>query len=85
MWLIETLTATPGFTAQVRTGETVEPRSVQFTGLGGFTGGFTDVTVGSAEATVEDGMFVISGTAHGFYDEQVFDQTTAAFEIRTDC
>lgn len=85
IWLIETLTDEPGFTAQVRTGETVEPRSVQFAGLGGFTGGFTDVTAGSAEATVEDGTFMIRGRAHGFFGEQVFNQTMADFEIRTAC
>jgi hypothetical protein len=85
IWLIETLQEEPGFTAQVRTGATVEPRSVQFNRLGGFTGGFTDVTIGSAKATVEDGTFKISGTAHGFYGESVSDQGTADFEIRTAC
>jgi hypothetical protein len=85
IWLIETLAEAPGFTAQVRTGATVEPRSVQFTELGGFTGGFTDVTIGSAEATVEDGTFMISGTAHGFYGESVHDRKSANFEIRTEC
>lgn len=85
MWLIETLPPQPGFNAQVRTGASVEPRSVRIDDLGGFTGGFSDATAGSAQATVQDGSFVITGTADGFYDGNISNTGTATFEIQLDC
>lgn len=85
VWFIETEQDEPGFTAQVRTGATVEPRLVRINGLGGFTGGFSDVTFGSAEASVADGTLVITGTAEGAYDDTPLEPATADFEFRTDC
>ena len=54
VWHIESLKDTRGFTAQVRTGDSVKPRAVQIHDLGGFTGSFWDLTVGKAEATVDN-------------------------------
>jgi hypothetical protein len=85
VWLVETLPPQPGFNAQVRTGASVEPRSVRIDDLGGFTGGWTDTTAGNAKATVVDGSFVITGTADGFYDGNISNTGTATFEIRLDC
>jgi hypothetical protein len=85
VWLVETLPPQPGFVAQVRTGASVEPRSVRIDDLGGFTGGFSDATAGNAKATVEDGSFVITGTADGFYDGNISNTGTATFEIQLDC
>ncbi|WP_197376469.1 lipoprotein LpqH [Mycolicibacterium baixiangningiae] len=85
VWYIETLQDAPGFTAQVSTGERVEPRAVQIDNLGGFTGSFWDVTVGSADAEITDGTVIVEGTAEGFYHENPSDRASATFEIRTDC
>jgi hypothetical protein len=85
LWKIETLQDRPGFSAQVHTGDVVEARAVQIRDLGGFTGDFWDVTVGSADAIVENGTFVITGTAEGSYGHAPTERSTATFEIRTDC
>ncbi|WP_422746366.1 lipoprotein LpqH [Mycobacterium sp. WMMD1722] len=85
VWHIRTVQDSPGFTAQIRTGDSIEPRAVQIEGLGGFTGSFWDVTVGSAEAAVDDGTFIVTGVAEGYYEQSPTDRSTANFEIRTDC
>ena len=85
VWLIETIPPQPGFNAQVRTGASVEPRSVRIDDLGGFTGGVTDATPGATKATVVDGSFTITGTADGFYDGNISNTGTATFEIQLDC
>lgn len=84
-WAIETEQKSPGFTAQVSTGGEVKPLAVQFTDLGGFTGGFSTATTGDAEATMRDGDFTITGTADGSFDGKYRDTGTAKFEIRTNC
>jgi len=93
VWFIKSLEETPGFSAQVRTGETVVARLVRIEDLGGFTGSSwnADITgpaipVGvEADAEVADGAFTISGTATGFYQDDPAESATAEFEIRTDC
>jgi hypothetical protein len=85
VWLVETIPPQPGFTAQVRTGASVEPLSVRIDDLGGFTGGVTDATPGATKATVVDGSFMITGTADGFYDGDISNTGTATFEIQLDC
>jgi len=93
VWFIESTQDEPGFTAQVRTGATVDGRLVRLQSLGGFTGSSwnttgatpsaaTDVRV---DAEVVDGTFTISGTATGSYDDDPAETTTADYEIRTDC
>ena len=85
MWHISTLQESPGFTAQVHTGDSVEPVAVQMQDLAGFTGSYWDVTVGQAKADVKGGTFVIKGTAEGYYLANSSERATAEFEIRTDC
>ncbi|MCV7047943.1 lipoprotein LpqH [Mycobacterium frederiksbergense] len=93
VWFIESTQDEPGFTAQVRTGATVDGRLVRLQSLGGFTGSSwnttgatpstaTDVRV---DAEVTDGTFTISGIAIGSYDDDPTETTTADYEIRTDC
>ncbi|MDZ7883864.1 MAG: lipoprotein LpqH [Mycobacterium sp.] len=93
VWFIESTQDAPGFTAQIRTGATVDGRLVRLQSLGGFTGSSwnttgatpsaaTDVRV---DAEVTDGTFTISGNAIGSYDEDPAETATARFEIRTDC
>ncbi|MGB2918833.1 MAG: lipoprotein LpqH [Mycobacterium sp.] len=93
VWFIKSLQETPGFSAQVHTGDTVVPRLVRIENLGGFTGSSwnaettapaTPVGV-EADAEITDGVFTISGTAMGFYQDDPAETTTAEFEIRTDC
>lgn len=93
VWFIKSLEQTPGFSAQVQTGETVQARLVRIENLGGFTGSSwnADTTAPAtpvgveADAEVTDGTFIISGTAMGFYNDDPAETTTASFEIRTDC
>ena len=85
VWHIRSLQEQPGFSAQVHTGDTVEPRAVQIEGLGGFTGSYWDLTVGSAEASVENRTFTVTGTAEGYYASDPAERSTADFEIHTDC
>jgi hypothetical protein len=84
-WYVETLRDTPGFSAQVRTGETVEPRALQITDLGGFTGSYWTGTVGAATAAIVDGTLILTGTAEGSYRHAPTEDATARFAIRTDC
>ncbi|WP_159229318.1 lipoprotein LpqH [Mycolicibacterium vanbaalenii] len=93
VWFIKSLEQTPGFSAQVRTGDAVVARLVRIENLGGFTGSSwnaettapaTPVGV-EAEADIADGTFTISGTAMGFYHDDPAETTTASFEIRTEC
>ncbi|MDG5485809.1 lipoprotein LpqH [Mycolicibacterium gadium] len=89
VWFIESLEQTPGFTAQVRTGDTIQARLVRIDTLGGFTGSAWDASVTApavdVDADVMDGTFIITGTATGFYHDDPGETATATFEIRTDC
>ena len=93
VWHIKSLEQTPGFSAQVETGVTVDARLVRIENLGGFTGSSWNATATApstptgveADAEVEDGTFTITGTAMGFYQDDPAETTTADFEIRTDC
>ncbi|MGB3351525.1 MAG: lipoprotein LpqH [Mycobacterium sp.] len=93
VWFIESLRETPGFTAQVSTGDTVQARLVRIDDLGGFTGSSWNAATTApstpsgvgVDAELVDGTFTISGTAMGYYDDDPAETTTASFEIRTDC
>ncbi|MGK2853459.1 MAG: lipoprotein LpqH [Microbacteriaceae bacterium] len=91
VWFIESLQENPGFTAQVRTGETVVALLVRIENLGGFTGSSWNTTASStptavgADARVVNGTFTITGTAIGSYRDDPTETATARFEIRTDC
>lgn len=89
VWLIESLEQNPGFTAQVRTGDTVAARLVRIDNLGGFTGSAWNASATAptveADAKLMDGTFTMAGTAMGFYHDDPAETATATFEIRTDC
>lgn len=93
VWFIESVQENPGFTAQVRTGDTVTALLVRLENLGGFTGSAWNATVRApstppgvgADAEVTEGAFTITGTAMGSYQDDPAEITTAHFEIRTDC
>lgn len=86
-WFIETLDQSPGFRAQVQTGNTVDAKLVRIDDLGGFTGSAWDDegTPVNVDATLVDGTFTITGTATGYFRNDPSETTTAPFEIRTDC
>jgi len=89
VWFVDTLQPTPGFSAQLSTGQTVTARLVQIDDLGGFTGTAwsrtdTDTDI-DAEAMFVDGTFTVAGTALGFYQDSPSETATVRFEIRTDC
>ncbi|VEG54359.1 conserved lipoprotein/antigen [Mycolicibacterium aurum] len=93
VWFIDSVQESPGFTAQVRTGDTVAARLVRIENLGGFTGSSWNAAVTApstpssvgADAEIADGTFTITGTAMGFYQDDPAEIATASFEIRTDC
>ena len=93
VWFIDSLQETPGFTAQVRTGDAVAARLVRIENLGGFTGSSWNATATApstpsdvgTDAEVADGTFTITGTAMGFYQDDPAEIATASFEIRTHC
>lgn len=80
-WTIETLPRSPGFTAIFSTDGTITPGLVRLRDVGGFSGTFGQDIVGEAQASVENGTFLISGTASGAATEQ----TRRSFTIRADC
>ncbi|MHA0286941.1 lipoprotein LpqH [Mycobacterium sp. C3-094] len=86
-WFIETLDKSPGFQAQVQTGNTVEAKLIRIDDLGGFTGSAwqDEGTPVGAQATLVDGTMTISGVATGYFRDAPADTTTTPFEIRTDC
>ncbi|MBS1694932.1 MAG: lipoprotein LpqH [Actinobacteria bacterium] len=84
-WLIDSPGEKSGFSAAVQSGATMTANSVQIRDLGGFTGSFWEGTVGDAEASVNGGMFTITGTAHGFFADNPTGEANATFEITTAC
>jgi hypothetical protein len=84
-WQISTLEDTPGFVAQLQTGDAVIARGLQIEQLGGFTGSFWDGNVGNATASINDGTVQMRGTAEGYYHRDPAEEATANFLIRTDC
>lgn len=89
VWFIESLERTPGFTAQVRTGDTIKAELVRIDNLGGFTGSAWNASVTApaveTDAKFTTGTFTVTGTAMGFYHDDPAETATASFEIRTDC
>ena len=61
------------------------PSTPEINDLGGFTGSCREYTTGSAEASVQNGTFTITGTAVGFFNDDPGERTDASFELRTDC
>ncbi|WP_102144254.1 lipoprotein LpqH [Mycobacterium hubeiense] len=85
-WIIETPDdSESGFTASVNTGQEVTPASVTFRDLGGFSGTFWDAKPAEAEGQVDDGNFVISGTAAGAFTDKPLERVTVPFKIEANC
>jgi hypothetical protein len=84
-WYIETPEKEQGFAAVLSTGDGVSAKSVDFRGLGGFTGSAWVDNIGEAEATGSDGKYTISGVADGAFDDKPSDAVTAEFRIQANC
>jgi len=84
-WKLEILEEKPGFTAIFETGDALAAKSVQIRELGGFTGTYWKYTTGEANLRVEDGEFVLDGTAVGYTSGRPNKTSSATFAITTDC
>ncbi|MDY6999535.1 MAG: lipoprotein LpqH [Actinomycetota bacterium] len=84
-WIIETAEDGPGFTAIVNTGATVTAELVHLDGVGGFSGTFGRDVVGDGQASVDDGVFLITGNAFGETAADPAEMVYRGFTIRTEC
>jgi hypothetical protein len=84
-WYIETPEKKNGFTAVLETDGPVTPRSVDFRGVGGFTGTYWAENIGDAEVTGANGKYTITGSAEGNFTDAPNKAVTAKFRIQADC
>ncbi|QZT64888.1 lipoprotein LpqH [Mycolicibacterium austroafricanum] len=84
-WYIDTPEKENGFTAVLSTGGDVTAESVDFRGVGGFTGSFWADNIGDAEVTGRDGSYTITGKADGTFADKPSEAVTAEFRIQADC
>jgi hypothetical protein len=84
-WYIETPGKENGFAAVLETGGKVAPQSVDFRGIGGFTGNFWVDHRGDAKVTGLNGKYVITGSADGNFIDDPSKAVTAKFRIETNC
>lgn len=84
-WYIETPGKENGFTAVLETGGSVKPTSVEFRGLGGFTGTYWADNIGEAEVTGANGKYTITGSADGNFTDDPMEEVTAKFRIEAAC
>lgn len=85
-WLISDFgEKTPGFTANVSTGDNVAAHSVEIRDLEGFTGAYWEGTVGDGKAVINDSTIKITGTAKGAFADNPTATAEAKYEITTNC
>jgi hypothetical protein len=84
-WYIETPQKDSGFTAVLQMGGEVSPKSVDFRGIGGFTGTYWADNIGEAKVTGVNGKYTISGSANGNFADNPTKAATADFRIETNC
>lgn len=85
LWKISSVQATPGFTAFVRTDDAVHARSVEIRDIAGFTGTYSDATLGEGHASLNGKTFTITGSVVGSYKSSPAATTSAQFGLTTDC
>ena len=66
-------------------GERAEPMWVKFRDYGGFTGSFWEGGAGSANASIDGGVYTFTGTAYGVNASEPNRPTTTNFKIVADC
>lgn len=86
-WLttITTGDSTAGVTALISNRDELAAQSVSINNLGGFTGSYNDGLGGSAEVTMKDRTYYISGTADGFDTDNPSFRKTGTFAVKVAC
>lgn len=84
-WYIETPGKKNGFTVVLSTDGDLTAESVEFRGVGGFTGTFWNDNIGQARVSGDNGRYTITGKADGAFDDKPSDAVTAEFRIQTNC
>lgn len=84
-WYIETSQQDQGFAASLETGGPATVKSVQFRGIGGFSGNFWADNIGDAQVTGSGGRYTITGTADGSFAQAPSKDVTANFRIQANC
>ncbi|MGV0812640.1 lipoprotein LpqH [Mycolicibacterium boenickei] len=84
LWTIETLPPTPGFTAIVQTGATIEPQIMRISDLAGFTGSWAGGEP-ETQATIEGSTFHLSGTAHGSFADRPTKPADVEYRMEARC
>ncbi|MFV8052200.1 lipoprotein LpqH [Mycobacterium sp. 48b] len=84
LWTIETEPQTPGFTAIVQTGGTVEPKVMRIRDLTGFTGG-APAGASDTRASIDDAKFHFSGTAHGSFADRPTKPAEVRYRVEAHC
>lgn len=86
-WLltVETVDASPGFTAMVRVGADLDAQYVKFRRVTRFTGSAWRGGVGEVQAHRNSGILEITGTAYGNYTDNSRQPITVPFVVKTVC
>ncbi|MFV8164543.1 lipoprotein LpqH [Mycobacterium sp. 134] len=84
LWTIETEPQTPGFTAIIQTGGTVEPKVMRIRDLTGFTGG-AQAGAPDTQAGIDDTKFHFSGTAHGSFADRPTKPAEVRYRVEARC
>lgn len=84
LWTIETEPQTPGFTAIIQTGASVEPKVMRIRDLTGFTGGAL-AEASDTQAGIDDTQFHLSGTAHGSFADRPTKPAEVRYRVEARC
>ncbi|WP_241177887.1 lipoprotein LpqH [Mycolicibacterium nivoides] len=84
LWTIETEPQTPGFTAIIQTGASVEPKVMRIRDLTGFTGGAL-AEASDTQAGIDDTKFHLSGTAHGSFADRPTKPSEVRYRVEARC
>lgn len=84
LWTIETQPQTPGFTAIIQTGATVEPKVMRLRDLTGFTGSAL-AEASDTHASIEGSAFHLSGTAHGSFADRPTKPAEVQYRMEAHC
>ncbi|MGW4096122.1 lipoprotein LpqH [Mycobacterium sp. NPDC004974] len=84
LWTIETEPQTPGFTAIIQTGATIEPKVMRLRDLTGFTGSAL-AEASDTHASIEGSAFHLSGTAHGSFADRPTKPAEVQYRMEAHC
>lgn len=84
MWTIETEPQTPGFTAILQAGGSVEPKVMRIRDLTGFTGS-AQAEAPDTHAGIDNTTFQFSGTAHGSFADRPTKPAQVRYRVEAHC